>query len=415
MLPNPSLAEKYHDNRCNCSRCQRSRRSKKIGIGAGVGAAAIIAVIVLYPSFSSSITDQLGLDNAISADNEPTPGLLQPTTQQSSDSAEEADEIRPSAPELSQPTTQQSSDSAENVEEDNKPLTNIIPLITNIINQEKPSLDELRKYALEKINEDRGKFGLPPVELSNNDAAQVHAEDVLKTRQISHWMTNGEKPYMTYSRLGGTGHMGQNVGASGDMSYYEDCTSGFYRCDRIDPFGEIDAIEYGMMYDDADSDWGHRDNILHPRHTHVSIGIAYDDYTFVIVQNFEDNYIRFISPITRDGENIQLTGFLPPDTELYGINIFYDEYPTESVYERYRNQGYYSLGEVIAGVAPPGWHYQEIENIPVSNWHESSGFIDIRFSIESIADREGVYTIVTWLNDKSDVPFAVTSYSVFVN
>ncbi len=380
--------EKYHDKTCYCSRCRKSRNAKKVGVGAGLGVVAIIAVIVIYPSLLSPVTNQLGIDDIVSEGSKTTSNPSQ--------------------------STPQSSDNAEEIKEISEPTTNI-PIISNIGKQEKPSLDELRRYALEKINEDREKFGLSPVELSNNEAAQVHAEDVLKTRQISHWMINGEKPYMTYSRLGGTGYVGQNVALSGDMSYYEDCTSGFYVCDAMDPFEQIDVHEYGMMYDDAASNWGHRDNILDPFHTHVSIGIAYDEHTFVIVQNFEDNHINFIIPITEDGKSIRLTGYLPPETELYGINVFYDEYPTELIYERHKTQGYYELGEMIAGVPPPGSYYQDIENIPASNWHESSGFIDIRFSIDSIADKDGVYTIVTWLKDKSGEPFTATSYSVFVN
>ncbi|WP_415283924.1 CAP domain-containing protein [Candidatus Nitrososphaera sp. FF02] len=113
-----------------------------------------------------------------------------------------------------------------------------------------PTLDMLKAYALQKINEDREDYGLEPVALSNNKAAQVHAEDVLSTRFISHWMTNGEKPYMTYSRLGGTGYVSQNVATAGDEQYFEDCTSGEYYCEPMDPLAEIEDLERSMMYDD---------------------------------------------------------------------------------------------------------------------------------------------------------------------
>jgi hypothetical protein len=52
------------------------------------------------------------------------------------------------------------------------------------------------------LNEDRAKYGLSPVLLSNNRGAQLHAEDILKTRQISHWTTDGMKPYMKYTIYG---------------------------------------------------------------------------------------------------------------------------------------------------------------------------------------------------------------------
>jgi hypothetical protein len=54
----------------------------------------------------------------------------------------------------------------------------------------------LVKYALEKINNDRAKFNLAPVQLSHNNAALVQSDDLLKTkyRHPSHWTTDGMKP-----------------------------------------------------------------------------------------------------------------------------------------------------------------------------------------------------------------------------
>ena len=51
---------------------------------------------------------------------------------------------------------------------------------------------QLKLYALEKISEDREKFGLHPLYLSQNIAAQKHAEDMLNTKTLSHWTTSGE-------------------------------------------------------------------------------------------------------------------------------------------------------------------------------------------------------------------------------
>lgn len=272
----------------------------------------------------------------------------------------------------------------------------------------------LRQYALDRINEDRADFGLEPVELSNNKAAQVHAEDVLKTRLISHWMTNGEKPYMTYTRYGGLGAVGQNVGTSGDMDYYEDCTSGYYSCEETDPYEDIDIHQYGMMYDDEECcDNGHRDNILDPYHTHVSLGIAYDDYGFVIVQNFEDNYIDFDDRITRDGEHVILKGSLPPNTTFSLIQIDYDETPTDSVYDKNKDKGFYDTGETVAGVTDGRSYYSDIETINADRWMVAENEIDIAFDLGPILDKRGVYTIWTYLEDEDGRPFPVTSYSIF--
>ncbi len=41
-----------------------------------------------------------------------------------------------------------------------------------------------------------------------------------------------------------------------------------------------------MVYDDADYDWGHRDNILHEDYSRVSIGVAHDERQLYLVQDF---------------------------------------------------------------------------------------------------------------------------------
>ena len=153
--------------------------------------------------------------------------------------------------------------------------------------------EELVRHALELINEDRAAFGLEPVRLGSNAAAQVHAEDVFRNKQISHWMSNGEKPYMTYSRYGGMGSVGQNVAIAGfNKTQYEQCVQNtLYDCEKINPITTIEELQYEMMYNDKECcDDGHRNNILNKYRTGVSIGIVYDEYYLVLVQNFENNY-----------------------------------------------------------------------------------------------------------------------------
>lgn len=270
------------------------------------------------------------------------------------------------------------------------------------------SNDELVQYALQKINEDRQKQGLKPVLLSDNDAAQIHAEDVLKTDTISHWLSNGEKPYMTFTRYGGTGAVSQNVAISSCSGL--GCST--------DAIKEIDKAENLMVYDDADSNWGHRDNILRPYHTHVSIGIAYTNNFFVLVQNFEDNYIEFLQPIGQTYTNLKIEGNLKKG-KMLGINIYYDKYPSESLYEIHKDDKQYQMGELMAVVEKPlpiGYYYNEIdccELIVANSWSENERQISIDFDISSVTTNSGVYTVGVWINDGENDILA-TSHSVFV-
>jgi uncharacterized protein YkwD len=294
---------------------------------------------------------------------------------------------------------------------------------------------ELKQYALKKINEDRKKFQLTAVDLSLNEAAQIHAEDVFKTKQISHWMTNGEKPYMTYSRYDGTGDVAQNVAASGDKEYHDGCSSGKYLCEKVDPFREIDVAEHGMMYEDEECcDNGHRDNILDKYHTHVSIGIAYDDYYFVLVQNFENQYITWTDEIDEnnpDKSTITMAGYYNSnrdgvssnDLQLTTINVYYDPLPTTRAYEENYDKAAYGVGDIVAVVvAPPsgGGYYEQPSDytlIEANTWDISERDFAIEFSINTLSEKygdDGVYTVVVWSQDESEDSFVASGISIFL-
>ena len=67
-----------------------------------------------------------------------------------------------------------------------------------------------KRYMLELINAERKKAGVPPVELGDNIAAQLHAESALDNCFSSHWGIDGLKPYMRYSLAGGYQSNGEN-------------------------------------------------------------------------------------------------------------------------------------------------------------------------------------------------------------
>jgi uncharacterized protein YkwD len=295
------------------------------------------------------------------------------------------------------------------------------PVITILQPQGQETLtvprEELVQHALDLINEDRADFGLPPVELSDNQAAQAHAEDVLQTKQISHWMTNGEKPYMTYTRYGGEGSLQQNVAIAGfSASQYQECrTNILVDCERIEPISTIEELEYEMMYKDKECcNDGHRDNILDPRHTHVSIGIVYDEYYLAFVQNFEND---FGLDVTVNNGQVRITGDLP-EGELEQISIYYDEMPDRQTYEQNKQLLSYSVGELAAVIVkplPPGYYYETPEDyslIQANRWGEGDS-VNVMFDLAPAVDEDGVYTLVAVAKDGEEV-FDATTYSIFV-
>jgi uncharacterized protein YkwD len=300
------------------------------------------------------------------------------------------------------------------------------PKARQLEEQEPKYRTELVQYALNKINEDRSKFNLPIVQLSHNVAAQIQAEDILKARDISHWTTDGMKPYMLYSIYNGSGGLSQNIVAESNYG------------STINPYKAIDVAQWTMVYNDSlcCKDL-HRQDILDKHHTHVSIGIAYGEDYFAIVQNFENKYIHFNEPLIHDDKkHVQISGRLPSNISsninLYGLDVYYDEVPSYVQYEKHKDDTSYDLGKLVGFVFSPmdlnewfeyirgqiysamGISLSNYSPIPADKWHVDSKLIDIRFDISPTLKKDGVYTIVLYLEDEQKNLFPVTSYSIFV-
>lgn len=285
---------------------------------------------------------------------------------------------------------------------------------TNAVGQISPQLEQLYVYALELINDDRVNYGLNPVSLSNNQAAQVHADDMLKMGTLSHYLSDGEKPYMVYTRFGGLGYVAQNAAFDG-YSNIPQCNSPNVICTQINPKQSMNSSEYDMMYNDQASNWDHRDNILDKHHTNVSIGIAYDKYSFYMTQNFENNYINYTLPITENNGTVSFSGNLTSGS-IQNIGVYYDPLPTPQTYQEHKNDGFYEMGSQLAIIQPPpqaGEYYAPSnETFEVADkWMQQGNYVSVSFDLSPLVTTPGVYTVIVFLEDSAG-PFPVTSYSI---
>lgn len=136
-----------------------------------------------------------------------------------------------------------------------------------------PPLDELKQIALDDINKYRAENNARALVLGTAISPQLYAEELLEERCIHHVSNNGEGPMLRYKINNDKMYLvAENIAGGG----IEGSVS-----------GQITAHNWGMMYDDAESNWGHRDNMINPEHTSVSIGIAFDNNNLVMVQDFE--------------------------------------------------------------------------------------------------------------------------------
>ena len=300
-----------------------------------------------------------------------------------------------------------------------------INLFQNYDMKENESMQELFILALEKINIDRKEHGLTPVLLGNNMAAQNHVDDMMKSKYFSHWNTNGVKPYVTYTQHDGRAYVKENIAAS--------WCEGF-TC-KMNPSELIEKFQYLMVYDDADSNWGHRDNILDPNHALVNIGIAWDNNNFYYAQHFETKIIDFEKINYSNDKVLRLAGKIQDNYTLKSITIFQDPLPLSLDRDELEsnspyNQNFYNsgiFGGILVNEPQLFEFYEECANgkIPISSnnqelcipyetfgkINENNSF-EIAVDVASLVDDDRINTIYINLENQNGDRVIATSITL---
>ncbi len=278
--------------------------------------------------------------------------------------------------------------------------------------------DELKLLALDYINEDRRLHGLEPVSMGDNEAAQLHAEDMVGGRYLGHWWLDGRKPYMVYSETGGQSYVSENAARTGfsETEFNLLCTGPNVSCETVSPTEDIQRLHHAMVYDDAESEWRHRINILNPSHKKVNIGIAYTDRFLALVQHFEGGDVEAPRPPEFEGSVLKIRADLnSPDLKVFPtVQVHYEELPIArsgveiEQFNMYCVGGGFSAecGEPLVHILPPpqpGSRYLNLpENVIIaSSWVISGGDIEIMADLGSFASEPGIYT-TTLLEDAGD-------------
>ena len=272
------------------------------------------------------------------------------------------------------------------------------------------TVDDLKLLVLEYINEDRKLFGLSPVEIGDNEAAQQHADEMLAARYLGHWWLDGRKPYMVYSQTGGTSYISENAARTGfsEAEFNELCTDSNVTCERVDPSEDIQRLQHAMVYDDGGSDWGHRDNILAPTHRKVNIGIAYNDHFLALVQHFEGGDVTSPVPPSFDGSVLKIRADINrSDLRIFPtVEVHYESAPVAHSVEEIEQFKSYCVGgnftarcgEPVARIVPPPQPGTLYLNLPTDmvvarTWVVSGGDIEIVADLKDLVSQPGVYTI----------------------
>jgi uncharacterized protein YkwD len=124
-----------------------------------------------------------------------------------------------------------------------------------------PDLQNIQRLALILANGDRVTDGLPPMSIDPvlSQAAQYHAEDMLRRNYFSHYSLEGESPADRLAAAGRQGFPAENIAMTEDR-----------RIRRVQP-QTIETFQHQWM-----NSAGHRRNLMNPNYVRFGYGFAID-------------------------------------------------------------------------------------------------------------------------------------------
>src|SRR5438270_7780812 len=178
-----------------------------------------------------------------------------------------------------------------------------------------------REQLLNQLNAERSSAGLNELKLDDLACAVAnqHARDMATGGFLSHWGSDGRKPYHRYSLAGGTAAIQENCSAAESIQ-------------SITPTPVLNDLRdmHESMLNEVPPDDGHRKTILFPFHTHVGFGIALNGHSLRLDELYLSRYVELDPIVTeaKPGSTIAFSGRLLNATHfLTEIAVYYEPVP----------------------------------------------------------------------------------------
>lgn len=262
-----------------------------------------------------------------------------------------------------------------------------------------------RAQLLKLLNQQRESLGLNPLDLDDLacKVAAGHALDMVTTGFLSHWGTDGRKPYHRYSFAGGFDATQENVGLDDNI-------------ESVSPNNVIrELVEiHTSMYLETPPNDGHRRAIVSPYHTHVGFGAALKDHNLRLVELYLSRYLRLDSfvPRAKAKTTLVLTGKLLNSKHfLHEVDVCYEPLPTTPELEWLRTPRPYALPDdyvVLKPKTPTGTFYTDGTSGDY-DWEDGKFRVPAKLYKES----PGIYTVVFWIRrTPKEKPFPVANVCI---
>ncbi len=267
-------------------------------------------------------------------------------------------------------------------------------------------IQELQRYAVELVNKDRAAHGLSPVTLGMNEAAQLHAEDMIEHGYKGHWWADGRDPTQVYSETGGTSYVQENTNVWG-------CGS-LTNCQLAPPRDAVVHLQQTLMGSPA-----HRRTVLDPMHQTLSIGIAYDGRRYTFAQHFGGGAAEVDAPLSLSPSGVLKLSLAKREAGVRihrTIDVYYtppNAPLTPSQIDRLNGGvcingvGFIErCGDSIAHIIEPAGPDASYSNLSpgyvvANRWSETNGAFSFTAPLGNRATNSGIYTVVVFSNSSN--------------
>lgn len=252
----------------------------------------------------------------------------------------------------------------------------------------------LKLKMVERINLDRAEHSLPLLKYDAlaSKVGDAHCREMLEGSYVSHWDRKGWKPYLRHAQAGGNDFNSENLSVS---KYYSSAPG-----DHINVQEAIFNNHRDMLKERPPND-GHRKNILDPYHTHVGIGLAFDQNRVYMAQEFLNRYVECKPSLPRRvrlRDKITVSGkVLNRSYAVQSISVFYEPLPESMTVEELNATETYAL---------PEERYDLLPRLAPERSYKGGGRGDIVLRGEQFQcvlpffrEVAGVYTVVVWVRD----------------
>ena len=278
-------------------------------------------------------------------------------------------------------------------------------LVRSSTQRPETAVSGLQGYTLGVINEIRSRNGLSELKFSGNEAAQMYAEESLVGLQLLDRNGLGLTPGMSYNQLGGSGYVRLASRIAGYLTepVLANCRAGRTICERISPSPEVRSF-FDQEISSTASD--STPAILDTLWDSISIGVAHNDFTFVIYVLYERTGVEYIElPRIVDG---YLTFAVRPLNEgnLSRLDFYYHPLPSRTVQSEGQDiaaprQRMFSIFDP----PPPGTWFQlpDRRSRVADSWAFDGDTLTVAAGTSESIQEEGVYEMVLW-SDGDEVP-----------